>query len=320
MAILLREVTEERRKQITNKMIATPLSFPYADLESLRKITPLENRYNAGMNVMTEEQLETIGLDRDHIPELLLCRWQAAKYVTFALEEKGISFARAAEKCHVDMSCFSKYKKGDRPLAVEAPAYVPLCLSVLGKSCHEVMFGEAGKIIIPGIYSLAVRIFLQMPPEKRDELLKLSDSAKEWFQFTHPAVNGSILHRDPDEVIRERLGLLADAWGRNSENFFGEPQPRYIRSGAKAYFENNELYKPRMAFTVFLAFETGYALDYFISEDFTKHVPCFYEALDSYVELKDQNALRFMGNLFAVDHETRKPLMAYALSFAMQNG
>ena len=27
-----------------------------------------------------------------------------------------------------------------------------------------------------------------------------------------------------------------------------------------------------------------------------------------------------LGNLFAVDHETRKPLMAYALSFAMKNG
>lgn len=317
MAKVVRDHSDERRAYIMEKIISTPVSFPYVDFSVLRSILAIEERYNVAMNILSEEQLEVIGLDSDHVPDLLLCRWQAAKYIIETLKEKKISFVRAAEVCNLDKSYFSKYKKGERPLAIEAPALVPLCLNVLGESCNKVMFGEEGKVVLPGIYSLIARQFVSLPEDEQKELLEMSKSARSDFYAKNPAMFGTGMHRNPDELIRERLTELAYAEGKNSETFFGQNPPMYLWKASKAYFENKPRYSPRMAFIIFLAFETGYALDYFIVEDFTSLVPCYYREWDDYVKINDPITLRFIGNLMAVDRETSVKMAAPVIARAL---
>ena len=81
MAKVVRDHSDERRAYIMEKIISTPVSFPYVDFSVLRSILAIEERYNVAMNILSEEQLEVIGLDSDHVPDLLLCRWQAAKSI-----------------------------------------------------------------------------------------------------------------------------------------------------------------------------------------------------------------------------------------------
>ena len=320
MALGVRTVSKERKEHIQNLMKLAPMTFPYADLAELRKTTPLIDRYNSSMDILSEEDLESIGKEKDHLPELLLCRWQAGKYVAEQLKSRGIPYSEAASFCQIDKSLFTKYSNGERPLGLEAEALVPLCINLLNESCNKVMFGEDGKIIIPGVYGTAVKCFLKLSEDQQRNIVNMGNELRKTFEMTNPTVAGVGLHRDPDDLIRDRLWQLAYASGRNVENFFGEKQERRIRNNIKAYFENNELYRPRMSFTAFLAFETGYALDYFIVEDFTGLTPCYIQDGDDLVEIKDKLALRFIGNIFAVDKATSTKMSAPVFSdFLTQN-
>lgn len=300
----IRSIDQGRKDHIVNLMRAVPVSFPYVDFTAIRKVTPLIARYNASMNVLTEEDLLEIGLEADHLPDLLLCRWVAAKYVAEAIKEKGSSYVDAALICQVDKTRFTRFKRGDRPIDLEAEAFVPLCRNVLHESCNKVMFGEPGKVLLPGVYSEILKEFTTLAEEDQKSIVEASDEARKRFELMNPTVAGTGLHRHPDDLIRERLWQLAYASGRNVENFFGEKQARRIRNNIKSYFENNPLYRPKMSFTVFLAFETGYALDYFIAEDFASYVPCFYKDGDTEVEITNRLAIRFISNIFAVDEAT----------------
>ena len=64
-----------------------------------------------------------------------------------------------------------------------------------------------------------------------------------------------------------------------------------------------------MSLLMYLAFETGLALDYFVAEDFTKMVPCFYKSGDEVRELKDQTALNVIGICAALPAEVRSKLI-----------
>ena len=81
MATKIRAIDEERKASLRRKIALAPLTFPYADFEALRTVTPLDARYDVGMDILSEEYLESLGIATDHIPELLLCRYQAAKYI-----------------------------------------------------------------------------------------------------------------------------------------------------------------------------------------------------------------------------------------------
>lgn len=310
MEITVRNVPEERRKYINGKMLAEPLTYPYANFDAMKNRSPLEVRYTTSMDILKADDLESIGLSRDHLPEILLARWKAGKYIINQFTEKGISYMDVSEMCKVSPSLISKIAKGDRPLAFEASALVPLCLNVLYESCNKVMFGYDGEIVLPGIYSQIAKLFSRCSEKDRKEILNRSNAIRKRFDLLSPAVNGAGMHRDPDELIRTRLWDLSYASGANVLDFFSEKQPRRIHNNIRAYFENAEAYRPRMSFTMFLAIETGYALDYFIVEDFTLHTPCFYMDGDEKVEIKDRDMLQFIGNVFAVDKETSVKMTA----------
>ena len=319
MELAIRAVTKERKNEIIALMKKKPLSFPYADYDSLKKRTPIDVRYNSSMDVLNEDDLEAIGLPKDHLPELLLARWQAAKFVAEDLQAKGVSFVEASELCNIDKATFTRYSNAERPIGLEATSLVPLCLNVLHRPCHEVMFGCEGEIVLPGIYSEVMRQFFKCDESSRAEFLAQSDDLRKKFELKSPAVSGPGLHRDPDELIRSRLWEIAYSYGRNVEDFFGEKQPRRIRNNIRSYFENVEAYRPRMSFTMFLAFETGYALDYFIVEDFTRYTKCFFMDNGVKTRITDRDALRFIGNVFAVDHATAVKMIAPVLSDVIKN-
>ena len=56
MAKVVRDHSDERRAYIMEKIISTPVSFPYVDFSVLRSILAIEERYNVAMNILSEEQ------------------------------------------------------------------------------------------------------------------------------------------------------------------------------------------------------------------------------------------------------------------------
>ena len=125
-----------------------------------------------------------------------------------------------------------------------------------------------------------------------------------------------------DLLVKHNLRLVAFIaknylrYGVDFEDLIQEGNMGLIRAAEK-YDYRKPGYSPRMAFTIFLAFETGYALDYFIVEDFTSLVPCYYREWDGYVKINDPITLRFLGNLLAVDRETSVKMAAPVIAKAI---
>ena len=296
-------VSQERRDMISRAMQNAPLELPYADYDKWRSIPRLEDRYDAAMLVLPEERLEELGLDRDHMPEQILCRYQAAKYAAGTIRERGLVFRSVADDLGLNMSTFTHYFKGERPINLDFPCFTTLCYAVLHESAHKVMFGEEGKVVLPGFYSKLVKTFLELDSEQQKQIAARAAVLEDY-------VGSDDSEEGVKALIRERCGMLLDAKGVGIEDFFGERMPLRLRHALMGIFEQHKAYSPQLSSAVYLALESGYALDYFIVRDFTAHIRCFFQDGDKEIEIKDRNALRFVGAMFTVDKEARAKIAA----------
>ena len=111
------------------------------------------------------------------------------------------------------------------------------------------------------------------------------------YEKQNPRDIANAPHRDLSEMIGERIFELSDDKGTQSYQLFGQETPYGVRNYIRQFIiEDFKRESPRMSLLMYLAFETGLALDYFVAEDFTKMVPCFYKSGDEVRELKDQDS------------------------------
>ena len=125
--------------------------------------------------------------------------------------------------------------------------------------------------------------------------------------------------RDQLLIIRERIQMFLDDTGRLPVQVLGPGTPHVIRNiMRRLMLDISENPTPRATILMYLSHETGLALDYFMAEDFTKYVPCFYtDENGEKVELKDREVLQYVGICAALPPETREQLMGRAIGTAL---
>lgn len=304
--------------QLLMMVLRKPLTYPYFDINALRCVEPAETRYKAAVVELDSEEACVLGLPRDHVPEIVLAQYQAGKYLAKRLEEIGVSQVDVAERTGICKTMLSKYMKGQRPFSPNGELLTPLCYSILGESCHKVMFGIKGQIYLPNPYSAAAWALHQLSDEKRETLCRLADTQLKLYHKQNPSEIQYAPHRGISDVIGERIRELIYDKGVVGFELLGKDTPYQIRAFLRQfYLEAEKKEYPRLGILMYLALETGQALDYFIAEDFTRYTDCYYSDGDSWIQIEDMTILRFIGICASVTQEQRIKLLGTAIGTAL---
>lgn len=305
------------KKQLLG-MISSPLTMPYFDFDAFHGIEPAEARYAAAVAELDPAEASAFGLPLDHVPAIVLAQYQAGKYLAMRLKEIGISQVEVAEKTGICKTMISKYVKGQRPFSPNGEHLTPLCYSILGESCHKVMFGIKGQIYLPNPYSAAAQALHKLSKGERERLYHLANTQLTLYHNQNPAVIQYAPHRGISDVIGGRIRELIYDKGATGFELLGKDTPYQIRAFLRQfYFEAAKKEHPRLGLLMYLALETGQALDYFIAEDFTRFSDCYYSDGNSWIKIEDVTILRFIGICAAVTPEQRAKLLGTAIGTAL---
>ena len=298
------------KASVLNQIYATPLTYPYFDEDALRAVEPMDIRFRISTLEVTEKIAKEYGFSLDRVPEMILAQFQAGRHVTQKLKSTGMSSVTASELSGLDKTMLSKYGKGKRPFSPSVTVISPFAYNVMHESCHKLMFGAEGKIMLPAVYAEMARAIAEISVEEKEALLRKAKIKMALYEKQNPRDIQNAPHREISEMIGERIFELSNDKGTQSYQLFGEETPYGIRNYIRQFIiEDFKRESPRLSLLMYLAFETGLALDYFIAEDFTKMVPCFYQAGDEIIELKDRTALSVIGICAALPVETRSKLI-----------
>ena len=282
------------KASVMNQIYATPLTYPYFDEQALRAVEPMDVRFRISTLEVTEKIAEEYGFSLDRVPEMLLAQFQAGRHITQKMKSIGLSSVAAAEMSGMNKTMLSKYFQ----------------YNVMHESCHKLMFGAEGEIMLPSVYAEMARAMAKIPAEEKEALLRKAKTQMALYEKQNPRDIANAPHRDLSEMIGERIFELSDDKGTQSYQLFGQETPYGVRNYIRQFIiEDFKRESPRMSLLMYLAFETGLALDYFVAEDFTKMVPCFYKSGDEVRELKDQTALNVIGICAALPAEVRSKLI-----------
>ena len=152
------------KSSVLKKIYSTPLSYPYFDAQVLREVEPMDIRFRVSTLGVTEKIAEDSGFSLDRVPEMILAQFQAGLHVANALEGRGEG-TRAAEQSGIDKTLLSKYIQGKRPFTPSVPILVPFAYNVMNESCHKLMFGLEGKILLPTVYAEMARAMARPMPK-----------------------------------------------------------------------------------------------------------------------------------------------------------
>lgn len=297
------------KASILNKIYATPLSYPYFDEQVLREIEPMEVRFRVSTLEVTEKIAEEYGFSRDRVPEMILAQFQAGRHVAQVLDGWGEG-VRAADLSGIDKTMLSKYIKGKRPFSPSASALAPFAYNVMYESCHKLMFGAEGKILLPTVYAEMARAMAKLPANEKEALQRKASFQMALYEKQNPQEVKNAPHRDISAIIGERIFELIYDKGTQGYQLFGQETPYGVRNYIRQFIlEDFKRESPRLSLLMYLSFETGLALDYFVAENFAKMVPCYYQDGDKTLELKDRTALEVIGICSALPSETRSKLM-----------
>ena len=298
------------KERILNQIYGTPLTYPYFDEETLRAIEPMDIRFRVSTLEVTEKIAEDYGFSLDRVPEMILAQFQAGRHVADKLESTGMSKIAACELSGMDKTMLTKYTQGKRPFSPSATVIPPFAFNVMNESCHKLMFGTEGKVMLPSIYAEMARAMAAIPVEEREALLRKASIQWAIYEKQNPREVENAPHREVSKMIGERIFELSYDKGTQFYQVLGQDTPYYVRFYLSQFtIEDYKHESPRLSLLMYLSFETGLALDYFIAENFTKKVPCFYQAGDETIELKDQTALNVIGICAALPVETRSKLI-----------
>lgn len=291
------------KEQLTAKLKNVPLKFPYADYDYLRSFDSVEVRYAIGNDAVTDAIAEKYNIPEDHLPELAVARWAAAQYVLIRMKKRGISQADASNISGIGPTLFSKYAAGERPFT-PLPSMLPnFCYKVMEESCHKVMFGEEGEILLPSFYASVVKHLLRASESENKELLK---KANEIYR-KYAAEPASI------ELVRERILQYCYEKGLKFGNFFGEDPHRQVENRLYYLFKEESPAALKLPYLMFMSFESGQALDFYISPDCISWVPTYYMDSDVKRELTDKTVRTIVSRCFAMQEQGRMEFLPYVL-------
>ena len=272
--------------EMLNRIKRLPLTFPYADFDALHNIEPAAARSLAAVDQLSERAAVKYGLDRDRLPEMVVARWQAAKYVTQEMTTREIGKQYASTLSGLDLSLFNRYENLERPFTPGGKVMTSFCHDVLHESCHKVMFGEESEIKLFAAYSAIAE---QLPELSEAELEQLIDAGKK-------------LAKEQGDVgiiplTQSRIKDLCLERGCRYINFFGEGTTGRQVSRLCAAFNPTNPSELKVPSLMYMSFESGYALDFFLSLDCLRYTKTLYLDKDKeYQEVTNQrvkNVLRF---------------------------
>lgn len=306
------------KKVLMDYISGMPLSFPYFNMDAFHSIVPSDTRYKATMSVLDPEEASKLGLHQDHVPEILFAQYQAGKYVAMRLTEIGISQVDAAEKSGICKTMLSKYLRGQRPFSPNGEVLTPLCYGILGESCHIVMFGSHGTIHLPLPYGEAAKALLRLPSEDREKLFLEANTQLALYHREYPSNIQGAPRRGISVVVGERIRELLYDKGVTGYELLGKDTPIQFRSFLRQFYvEGAKKEHPRLGQMMYLALETGQALDYFIAEDFTRFTDCYYAEDNTWIKIEARDVLQFIGICAAVTPEQRNKLLGTAIGAAL---
>lgn len=302
-------------KQSTiNRILDTPLTLPYFDVDALRAIKPMDARFKASLYEVTPKIEEEYGFDPDRVPEIILAEYQAGQYITKKMKAIGINAVRAAELSGMDKTRMSKYMTGKRPFTPGGANIAPFCYNVMAESCNKVMFGYEESIILPSVYAETAKALINISPEKKTALLHKAKVQQALYEKQNPNPIKNAPHRDLSDLIGERIFELIYDQGTNGYLLFGQETPYVLRNFIRQfYIERFKRESPRLGYLMYVAFESHMALDYFVAENFTQFSDCYYKDGDSKILIKDREVLQYVGICSSVPLEQKIKLMGAAI-------
>ena len=269
----------------------------------------MDVRFRISTLDVTEKIAEDYGFSMDRAPEMILAQFQAGRHVAQALNGRGES-VRAAELSGIDKTSLSKFIQGKRPFSPGASILAPFAYNVTNESCHRLMFGTEGRIMLPAVYAEMARAMAKLPDSEKEALLRKASFQMALYEKQNPQEIRNAPHRDISTIIGERIFELIYDKGTQGYQLFGQETPYGVRNFIRQFIlEEFKRESPRLSLLMYLSFETELALDYFVAENFTKWVPCFYQEGDEVLELKDPVTLNVIGICSALPPETRSKLM-----------
>lgn len=306
------------KTSLVNTMLASPLSLPYFDAASLKAIEPMDLRFKVAMFEVSDDIAKEFNISTDRIPEIVYAQYQAGRYVADKMKAYGIMNVEASEKSGIDVTSLSKALSGKRPFSPNAAYLAPFCYNVMHESCHKIMFGEEGKILLPAPYTQVAKALLNLNDGDRKQLLKKAKLQYALFEKQNPNDIPNAPKRPQSAIMSERIYEILYDKGRQGYQFFGPDTPYQIRSTLKQFILTDfQKAAPRIGFLMYLAFETGMALDYFISEDFTKYTRCFINDGEGENEITDTDVLGYLGICSSMPPKQRQSLMGEAIGVNM---
>ena len=295
--------------EMLNRIKRLPLTFPYADYDALRKIEPAAARSLAAVDQLPERAAQKYGLDRDRLPAMVVARWQAAKYVTQEMTTREIGKQHASTLSGLDLSLFSRYENLERPFTPGGKVMTSFCHDVFHESCHKVMFGEESEIKLFAVYNAIAE---HLPELTDAELAQLIDAGKKLAKEQGDVELIPLTQSRTKDLCLER--------GCRYINFFGEDTTGRLISRLCAAFNPTNPSELKVPFLMYMAFESGYALDFFLSLDCLRYTKTLYLNKDNeYQEVTDQRVKQVLRYCYILQNEYNKQYLKMVYTSLFQH-
>ena len=251
-------------------------------------------------------------LPPDHIPETEVCRWLAGKKLIREMNLHRYTARRVAAESGLDFTAISMYLKMKRPFSCKMSSLQPLT-HILDLSCNNFLMGAKSDIMLPFEESALVNRLIRLSETEKERLSEIA--ADRWKQYMrdHQSQTMNGLHRPINEIIIDRLRILNKAKGQPLSIYFGTrntDNPVFLRNIMKRCEEHNETEEfISMSTLIFLAFEIGYPIDWFVCEEplvGPEKAKVKYTDNNGVVqELKDYTIINLMNAYLALPAEER---------------
>ena len=292
--------------------------LPYADYASVRNVKSLNHRFLLADGHEPSATEKGFTIPDDYIAPLVFAPWAAGQYSTIQMKKNGISSERASEQSGIDSSLFSRYQNYNRPFTPEPGNLSCFCQNVLHESCHKVMFGEEGKIILPHVYSAIFSELDRIPGRIMNNILAIARKADQEYEAEYPTELPNGPRRSQADMVRERMEDLAVDLGRPCMNIFKKDGDKQEVMNKRLYailfsiFTDNKEKRSESTLStlMYFAFESEYALDYFVSENFAKYCPIYIWKGSKTVQVTDPRVLEIIGIAFKIDKKRRVELLS----------
>lgn len=311
-------IREELEKQIHAYGAEENLpKMPYANYDEIRQIKSLNHRFILADDHVPSATEKGFEVPDDFISPLVTATWAAAQYITIQMRRQNIDRKYASAMSGIDTSLFTRYQNFDRPFTPTPANLSCFCQNVMHESCHKVMFGEEGKIVLPYVYSMIFKDIGKLSSETINELLAQARKIQYEYETENPSkiINGP--HRNQLEMLRERMEDLAIDVGRPCMFLFRneeatEPINKRLYATLFSIFADDESkhHEPTLPTLMYFSFETRYALDYFVSENFVKYCPIYVRKGKKEVRIINSQVLELIGICFEVDKERRAKILS----------